>query len=152
MLNVKSENLLIAAGVVWTFAGVNILGIGIGELTGFSTAPAIGLAVASIVIFALFSRMFHRVMAKSTRRIWDLGDARANIFRFFDVRGYLVMAFMMALGFGLRATSIAPDWFIAFFYTGLGSALCLAGIGFFAARIMSRQGIANMHRRRHAAQ
>lgn len=152
MLNMKSENLLIVAGAVWCFAGLNVLGIGISELIGFSMVPALGLAAASIVIFMLFSRMFHRVMAKSTRRIWDFGDTRMSIFKFFDARGYLIMAFMMALGFGLRATGLAPAWFIAFFYTGLGTALCMAGVAFFVARAMSCQGIADMHQRYHTAQ
>lgn len=146
----RSENLLIVAGIVWCFAGINVLGIGLSELIGFSTAPALGLAAASIVTFVLFSRMFHRVMAKSTRRIWGFGDMRMSIFKLFDARGYLVMAFMMALGFGLRATGLAPAWFIAFFYTGLGTALCMAGVAFFVARGMSRQDIADMHQRLHA--
>ena len=40
------------------------------------------------------------------------------------------MAFMMTFGIVLRATNIAPERFIAVFYTGLGSALALAGLLF----------------------
>ena len=38
------------------------------------------------------------------------------------------MVFMMGLGIAIRATGIAPDIFIAVFYTGLGAALTSAGI------------------------
>ena len=37
---------------------------------------------------------------------------------------------MMTGGIGLRVSGIAPDRFIAVFYSGLGAALLLAGIWF----------------------
>ena len=40
------------------------------------------------------------------------------------------MAVMMAGGIGLRASGLAPERFIAVFYTGLGAALLLAGLLF----------------------
>ena len=40
------------------------------------------------------------------------------------------MAVMMGGGIGLRAAGVFPDWFVAFFYTGLGCALALAGVLF----------------------
>lgn len=38
---------------------------------------------------------------------------------------------MMSSGIGLRAAGVFPDGFIAFFYSGLGCALALAGVLFF---------------------
>ncbi|MHC5879305.1 hypothetical protein ACYT69_10295, partial [Streptococcus pyogenes] len=49
---------------------------------------------------------------------------------FFDLKCYLIMAFMMGGGIWLRTSGLAPISFIAFFYTGLGSALTLTGILF----------------------
>ena len=40
------------------------------------------------------------------------------------------MAFMITFGITIRATNLAPERFIAVFYTGLGSALALAGLLF----------------------
>ena len=40
------------------------------------------------------------------------------------------MAFMMTLGIVLRTGGLAPKQFIAFFYTGLGASLLVAGIRF----------------------
>ena len=37
------------------------------------------------------------------------------------------MAVMMTGGIWLRSSGVAPDRFIAFFYTGLGASLLLAG-------------------------
>lgn len=40
------------------------------------------------------------------------------------------MACMMSGGIGFRAAGIFPDIFVAFFYSGLGCALALAGVLF----------------------
>ena len=41
-----------------------------------------------------------------------------------------MMAFMMTLGIVLRSSGLLPDEFFAFFYTGLGTSLSIAGILF----------------------
>ena len=40
------------------------------------------------------------------------------------------MAIMMSGGIGLRVSGLAPERFIAVFYSGLGAALLLAGVLF----------------------
>ena len=50
--------------------------------------------------------------------------------KFFDVKSFCIMAFMMTFGIGLRASHLCPVVFIAVFYSGLGAALLLAGIAF----------------------
>lgn len=42
---------------------------------------------------------------------------------------------------GVRAAGIFPDWFIAFFYTGLGVALALAGASYIARGVRGRAGV-----------
>lgn len=49
---------------------------------------------------------------------------------FFDLKSYLIMVFMMSMGIGLRASGKIPEFFIGFFYTGLGFALAFAGVIF----------------------
>ena len=44
----------------------------------------------------------------------------------------------MSFGIGMRAAGIFPDWFIAFFYTGLGLALTLAGVSYIARGVRGR--------------
>lgn len=48
----------------------------------------------------------------------------------FDLKAYMIMACMMGGGIGFRAAGFFPDIFIAFFYSGLGCALALAGVTF----------------------
>ena len=62
--------------------------------------------------------------------------------KFFDVKSF-IMAVMMTGGIWLWSSGVAPDRFIAFFYTGLGASLLLAGLLFacnFAKAALAARG------------
>ena len=80
--------------------------------------------------FVVFHMMFSKLVGKHAARIRSYGEEKMHVLKFFDVRGYLIMAVMMGGGIALRSFHLVPGWFIAFFYTGLGIALALAGVGF----------------------
>ena len=63
-------------------------------------------------------------------RIGSYGETRVSVAKTMDAKGYIMIVFMIALGAGLRLSGIVPDWFIAFFYVGLGCALALTGVLF----------------------
>ncbi len=129
MLKVMPRYLLLIAAVVWCAAGVNIARLGL--LACFEgDAPSWLLLVGIPAVFLAFHAMFGRLVGKHSDRIRSYGDSRMHVLRFFDVRGYVIMAIMMGGGISLRAFGIVPGWFVAFFYTGLGAALTLAGVGF----------------------
>lgn len=69
-------------------------------------------------------------MDKHTDRIRGHEEEYHFFLKFFDRKAFIIMAFMMSGGIGLRASGVAPERFIAVFYTGLGAALLLAGILF----------------------
>ena len=96
------------------------------------------LVVGIPVLWGLFHMMFSRLVGKPADRIRGYGENRMHVLRFFDVKGYIIMAVMMGGGISLRSFGIVPTWFVAFFYTGLGIALALAGVGFLVHFI--RQG------------
>ena len=126
-MKVKRNTLLLAC-LVWSAAGFNILRIGI------ITYPAYRAAVnylLSALVFAVFqSPVFGRLVKKHTARIGAYPDERHFFLKFFDGKAFAVMAFMMTGGIALRASGIAPERFIAVFYTGLGASLLLAGLLF----------------------
>ena len=129
MPKVRSEKLLIIAAVVWLLAGINILRLGVIAISG--TELAIFLLVVGIgITFLLFHMMFAKLVGKQSNRIRAYGSKRTCAFAFFDVKGYVMMAIMMGGGIALREFGIIPEWIVAFMYTGIGSALALAGIGF----------------------
>ena len=128
---VKKETLLLLAGLVWGAAGVNILRIGLLAYPGHATVWSIAL---SVLVFVLFQgRVFGPLVRRHTVRIRGYGAVRQWFWRFFDRKSFLIMALMMTLGIGLRASGLAPEGFIAVFYTGLGASLMTAGIRFLLA-------------------
>ena len=137
LLKMKKENLITVAGVVWLLAGMNVALIGVRSAVEMSAA-AVGVVVALIVgavaAFFAFHAMFGKLVLKNAQRIRGLDGDRLSFLRFLDLKGYLIMAFMMSFGFGLRLSGLVPTWFFAFFYTGLGCALTLAGASFLLHR------------------
>lgn len=134
MLKVKKPTLILLAGLVWLAAGINILRIGVQSFLNCVTADevvkCILILAGAIVILTGFCFMFFRIVKKHTKRILGYPEEKKSIFCFFDVKGYLLMLFMMGLGIGLRAGNFMPTEFFAVFYNGLGMALSLAGILF----------------------
>ena len=134
MLRIKKRGLLFVAALVWLAAGVNILRIGIVSIisTYGKGKPFwdFGIPFFAVLIFVGFTAMFYRLVGKHERRIMGYDAEKVSVFLFFDLKGYLMMAFMMTLGILLRRGGFMPEVFFAFFYTGLGSALSLAGLRF----------------------
>lgn len=133
-LKVDKINLLAIAALVWTVAGVNILRIGlesyaVGHLSVLNVV--LSVVVGSVFWFFVFSRL----TAKHTKRIVGSDERRQYFWKFFDLRSFVIMAVMMTGGILIRTLSLAPTVFIAVFYTGLGTALTLAGLLFCRNRI-----------------
>lgn len=137
---VKNTTLLLIAALVWAAAGVNILRIGLIEYPPYFSLINALLSAVVFVIFEFF--IFGRLVKKHTKRIDAYGSEKQLWIKFFDVKSFIIMAVMMTGGILLRALHLAPDVFIAVFYTGLGAALLLAGILFgknFFVRILKNE-------------
>lgn len=127
-MKVKKRNLLLLAGVIWSIAGFNILRIGVISYNNY--VNIINLLISAIVFAAFWFMVFSRLVKKHTRRIIHYEEERQFFLKFFDIKSFCIMAFMMTFGIGLRVSGLCPDLFIAVFYSGLGMALFLAGILF----------------------
>ena len=127
-MKVKRSTLLLIACLVWSAAGFDILRIGVLAYPGYVTVVNALLSATVFVVFQL--GVFRRLVIKHTARISGYREERQFFLKFFDIKAFLIMAFMMSFGIGLRASHLAPDRFIAVFYTGLGASLLLAGILF----------------------
>lgn len=124
-MKVRKNTLLLLACLVWGAAGFNILRIGLLAYPAHVTAVNLLL---SAVVFGLFQRfVFGKLVKKHTGRIAGMEEKPQFFLKFFDGKAFAVMAVMMAGGIGLRASGLAPERFIAVFYSGLGAALLLAG-------------------------
>lgn len=137
---VKKDTLLLIAALVWAAAGVNILRIGIIEYPPYLSVINALLSAVVFSVFELF--IFGRLVKKHTKRIDGYGKEKQLFIKFFDVKSFIIMAVMMTGGILIRSLHLAPEVFIAVFYTGLGAALLLAGIMFgrnFFVRIINKK-------------
>ena len=133
-LKVDKINLLAIAALVWTVAGVNILRIGL-ESYAVGHVSVLNVVLSVVVGSVFWFFVFSRLTAKHTKRSVSSDERRQYFWKFFDLRSFVIMAVMMTGGILIRTLSLAPTVFIAVFYTGLGTALTLAGLLFCRNRI-----------------
>lgn len=127
-MKVKRNTLLLLACLVWSAAGFNILRIG---LMAYGPYWSVWNVLLSVLVFAVFQKfIFGKLVTKHAARIRSYAEERHFFLKFFDAKAFAVMAVMMTGGIGLRASGIAPERFIAVFYTGFGVSLLLAGLLF----------------------
>ncbi len=128
---VKKRSLLLIAGLVWMFAGFMVMKTGYPFLI---KSNSIGLILlGSLIIFLIFYlKIFSKLVKKHEIRIRGYEEERVAFWKFFDIKQYIIIAFMMSGGILIRYYHLAPDWFIAFFYSGLGFALFSCGTRFIA--------------------
>lgn len=133
---VKKNWLIVTNALLWMAAGFNIARIGV------KCALTTGhVWLWGLLVFAAFGTMFFRIIAKNTHRIKAMEQDKAPLYKFLTLKGYLIIAFMMTLGFTLRGLGKIPDGFFAFFYTGLGSALGLAGLWSLVSLLLTNAGM-----------
>lgn len=127
-MKVKRNTLLLLACLVWSAAGVNILRVGLMAYPAYRTLWNFVLSALVFAVFQIF--VFGKLVKKHTARITAYLEERHFFLKFFDKKAFAIMAVMMSGGIVLRASGLAPEHFIAVFYTGLGASLLLAGILF----------------------
>lgn len=135
---VKKENLLFIASIVWIIAGGNVLKIGIESYLVFFSIPY--LLLSALIFYLFWTKVFYKLVQKHTYRILQYKEEKQWFIKFFDLKSFLIMFFMITGGILIRVFHLLPESFIAVFYSGLGSALLLAGI-VFGFRYFNRQAI-----------
>jgi hypothetical protein len=124
--HVKKRTLLAIAGCVWLAAGFNVARLGVLSYCQLDRIKIVHILL-SMAVFCVFGFMFFRMSIKHGKRIKGYQEELKPFWCFFDLKSYLIMTFMMSGGIWLRHSGLVPTVFIAFFYTGLGCALALAG-------------------------
>ena len=100
---VNRKVLLITAGVVWIIAGANILRIGIMTWLTDSQYWLFKIGEATVVFLLFFLFVFKRLYYKHTKRIGEKKKEKNCPFSFFDVKGWIVMVFMITFGITMRS-------------------------------------------------
>ena len=140
---VPKRYLLLIAGIVWLIAGVNILLIGVPNFAAGWNGNVF-YALLAVAVFAVFMTfIFGPLVKKHNARILNLAGEKAPIYRFFDVKSYFIMIFMITGGITLRNSHIAPPILIGYMYTGIGGALAGAGALFLRRFAMAQIAYGN---------
>lgn len=129
-LAVNKRTLLLIAGLVWGFAGFRVFAIGEGDVALHHKSVILSLVFSIIIFYIFFNFIFKRMSKKHTKRIINSKLQKQCIFSFFDIKGYLIMGFMMSFGIIVRKLGVFNPAAIGTFYMGLGAALFFGGIIF----------------------
>lgn len=122
---IKRRNLFLFCFVFCTIASFNVLKMGISSYFSIDNINYF-FYFFSILVFTFFSLMFKKVSNKHLIRIKNYPD-KVLFFKFFDLKTYFLIIFMMSMGIFLRVKNILSFSFTFFFYLGLGSALFFYG-------------------------
>jgi hypothetical protein len=136
-LSVPKNQLILIAGLVWCAAGAMVTFVGLPLEIRLAASQLVLLPLAAAIFVAFYFFVFSRLVRMHTARIRARTEDRLPVWHFFNASSWVVMAVMMGGGMALRFSHLVPDWFIAFFYSGLGVALFLCGlrfVGVFARR------------------
>lgn len=133
MPKIRANKLMLLAGSLWLFAGINVGALGVAALMRQAAMGSLWpFALMALVVFVVFHRFMLRPnVARHVARITAYANEPTSVWRFFDKRGYILLAVMMGGGMALRASGVLPNWFVAGFYTGLGLALIVSAITFY---------------------
>jgi hypothetical protein len=127
---VEHHWLLLAAGAMWSAVGVMLNVFAYGWLRAADRGTSAPLALAGIVAAIVIYRLgFLRLALRNIDRIDGIGG-RVCVFAFQAWTGYLVIAFMMALGIALRGSAI-PKPYLAVPYMGIGGGLFLSSLHYY---------------------
>ena len=134
-VSANKRALFIFGGLLWAFAGIRVFTLGFGDLFSHAENPYSYLLISVIVYLMFHNFIFSKMVNKHVRRITEKARDKYCIFSFFDVKGYLIMAFMIAGGITIRNLGIINPVYLGSFYIGLGGALATSGIMYFLSGV-----------------
>ncbi len=120
--------LFIVAGLMWTAVGLMLLWRAFGWLLAASHTMPLFLLGMGIALLS-YHFMFTNTVRKNIARLHTLPE-RTGLLAFNSARGYGIIVIMIALGIGLRHSSLDRS-LLAVLYTAMGGALFLASFHFY---------------------
>ncbi len=130
-LIVKRHILFILSGIMWNIVGLMLIKtsyrwISLLDSTDILIAISIGFIIGIIKTRLTFSN----VVKKNINRIKKL-PKHTNIFAFQEWKTYVLIVFMISLGFFIRNTAFISVLFKAILYIGIGLALFISGFKYY---------------------
>lgn len=131
ILKTGKKGLLAINAALWAIPGLIISTKGIlAYLQPGGCGKILPLAAGSVLTLAFFLFVFTKVTRKYIDRIQRLPDEKNSASMAMNRKGYILFAFMIALGMVLKSIPGIPVGVFASFYSGLGPALLYAALQF----------------------
>lgn len=126
-IKVDKKTLILLAGCVWIFAGSKLLSLGYKDFMGSIDRNVYFLGISIGVFLMFYNSIFKKMVKKHTERILNSKIKKHCVFSFFDVKGYIIMTFMITMGIFVRSSHLFEPIYLGSFYIGLGFSLLLSG-------------------------
>lgn len=132
---VSKRVLFFFAAVVWGIAADRVLSIGIGDVIKNAPNKYIFFLIGIVGAYFFFTKVFLNIYKRNVDRIINSELEKHCAFSFFDLKGFLTMAFMITFGISLRSVPFIPKLYLGTFYIVIGLSLLASAIIFLGAFI-----------------
>ncbi|HPT15276.1 MAG TPA: hypothetical protein PK796_10830 [Bacteroidales bacterium] len=122
--------LIIVGASVWAFASYRILKLGIREIEREALHQWVNYLIGFAGFIPFFVLVFRKVSRKYVSRIINHKQRRPCVFGFFDLRGYVLMSFMITAGILVSHWSVIPELYKGTFFISLGLSLLASAVYF----------------------
>lgn len=120
---------LIALGAaLWGFAAYRILKMGFIFIEKHALHHFLNYLIGVAGFIPFFLLVFRKVSLRYITRIKNLPQRRPCMFAFFDLRGYIMMSFMITLGIMVSHWKVIPELYKGTFFISLGLSLLASSI------------------------
>lgn len=130
---VSKRILFLFAAIIWGIAADRVLTLGIGDVVSNTSNKYIYFLIGALGAAIFFTKVFFKIYKKNVKRIINSELEKHCAFSFFDVKGFLTMAFMITFGISLRGLAFIPKLYLGTFYLVIGLSLLASAIIFFLA-------------------
>jgi len=120
---------LIALGAaLWGFAAFRILKMGFIFIEKHALYHLLNYFIGIAGFIPFFMLVFRKVSLRYINRIKNLPQNRPCMFAFFDLRGYILMSFMITMGIMISHWKVIPELYKGTFFISLGLSLLASSV------------------------
>ena len=120
--------LIILGASLWGFASYRILKLGIAMIELHALHHILNYLIGLAGFFPFFLLVFRKVSRRYVNRIINHKYERPCVFGFFNLRGYILMSFMITMGILISRWKVIPELYKGTFFISLGLSLLASAL------------------------
>lgn len=120
--------IVILGAVVWLFAAYRILKIASENIHTGTGDEWLAYIIGFAGFIPFFLLVFRKVSKRYFFRIINHKQTKPCLFAFFDLRGYIMMSFMIAMGIAFHHMKLIPPQYKGIFLVSLGLSLFASSV------------------------